>query len=99
MSAGWFVFSPHPDPQTARGSEPREFDLSQHSGSTLVPPECPPAEGEGATDQPPVTTDGLIGAHLILSPAQALLHLFVALLNPNAQALEMHHGGQIGHMA
>src|SRR5260370_20168594 len=47
-----------------------------------------PAKGEGATDQLPMSPDGLVTAHLVLRPAERVFDLFVALLDPGAQPVE-----------
>jgi len=47
-----------------------------------------PAKGEGAADELPMPSDGLIAAHLVLGPPQSMFDLFVALLDPHAQSVE-----------
>lgn len=47
-----------------------------------------PAEGEGAVDQGVVVADGAVGADLEVCPAEFVLDLFVALLDPRPQAVE-----------
>ncbi len=56
----------------------------------------PPTEGKGAADQLPVAPDGKIGPHLVLGPAQGLFDLFVALFDPDTQAIEPDDFHQIG---
>jgi hypothetical protein len=43
-----------------------------------------------------MASDRTIAAHHEVRPAQLILHLLVALLNPVAQAVQTHHLGQIG---
>src|SRR6266705_7179936 len=47
-----------------------------------------PAEAEGAVDQGLVAADGDVGADLEVGPAQFVLDLFVALLDPVADAVD-----------
>ena len=56
----------------------------------------PPAEGEGAEDEVPVPTDRLVGADHEVGPAQLLLELLVALLDPVPQAVQPDDLGQVG---
>lgn len=55
-----------------------------------------PAEGEGAVDQGLVATDGTGGADLEVGPAQFVLDLLVALLDPRPQAVETDDFGEVG---
>lgn len=43
-----------------------------------------------------MTTDGQVAPHLILAPAEAVLDLLVALLNPVAQTVEPNDFSQVG---
>src|SRR5262249_38140482 len=47
-----------------------------------------PAEGESAVDQGLVAADGAVGADLEVGPAEFVLDLLVALLDPRPQAVE-----------
>jgi hypothetical protein len=42
-----------------------------------------PTKGEGAADELPMPSDGLIAAYLILRPAERLFDVFVALFHPH----------------
>src|SRR5438093_13315387 len=55
-----------------------------------------PAKGEGAADELPMPSDGLVAAHLVLGPPQSMFDLFVALLVPHAQSVESDHLFQTG---
>ena len=71
-AAGW-IFSPC-----------RRDGIAQAHLGRLVPP----AEGERAAHQRPVAADGTVAAHHEVGPAQFILHLLVALLDPVAQAVQ-----------
>src|SRR3982074_2316512 len=58
------------------------------SGAGLLREPGSPAERESATDQLPVAADGAIAAHHEIRPAQFVLDLFVALLDPVAQPIQ-----------
>lgn len=53
------------------------------------------AEAEGAVGQSLVSADGGVGAHLGVGPAQFILDLLVALLDPVAHRVDPHHFSQI----
>src|SRR6266496_2290557 len=55
-----------------------------------------PAERERAAHQLPVAADRAVGADLEVGPAQLVLDLLVALLDPVAQAVQAHDLGQVG---
>ncbi len=55
-----------------------------------------PAEGEGAADQGLVAADGAVRADLEVGPAEFVLDLFVALLDPWPQAVEADDLGEFG---
>ncbi len=90
-----------PVSSTGRGRAPfalascRLLRLIEFDRLDLAAGQRPPAKGEGATHQLPVAADGVVGAHLILGPAQALLDLLVALLDPGAQAVQARDLGQV----
>jgi hypothetical protein len=65
-------------------------------GSALLGEPGLPAEREGTADQVPVATDRTIAAHHEVRPAQFLLHLLVALLDPVAQSVQAHDLRQPG---
>jgi hypothetical protein len=50
-----------------------------------------PAEGESTADELPMPSHGLVTPDLILRPAQSVLHLLVALLDPHSQPIQAHH--------
>jgi len=54
-----------------------------------------PAEREGAVDQGLVAADGGLAADLEVGPAQFGFDLFVALLDPVADAAQAHDLGQV----
>src|SRR6266702_12772 len=54
-----------------------------------------PAEREGTADQVPVAADRTIAAHHEVRPAQFLLHLLIALLDPVAQTVQAHDLRQV----
>ena len=51
----------------------------------------PPAKGEGAADQRPVAANGAIAPDHEVGPAELILHLLVALLDPVAQTVQARH--------
>src|SRR5207247_4027347 len=55
-----------------------------------------PAERERAAHQRPVPADRTVGADLEVGPAQLVLDLLVALLDPVAQAVQAYHLGPAG---
>jgi hypothetical protein len=55
-----------------------------------------PAERERTPDQLPVAADRAVRAGLEVGPAQLVLDLLVALLDPVAQAVQAYHLGQVG---
>src|SRR5277367_1096407 len=55
-----------------------------------------PAEAESAVDQGLVAADGDVGADLEVGPAQLVLDLLVALLDPVADPVDPHDLGQAG---
>lgn len=55
-----------------------------------------PAEREGTVDQGLVTADGAVGADLEVGPAEFVLGLFVALLDPRPQSVEADDFGEVG---
>ena len=55
-----------------------------------------PAKGEGAAHELPMPSDGFVASHLILRPPQGMLDVFVALLDPHAQARQPDHLFQAG---
>src|SRR6266702_8256123 len=55
-----------------------------------------PAEAEGAVDQDLVAADGEVGADLEVSPAELVLDLLVALLDPVADGVDPGDLGQAG---
>ena len=55
-----------------------------------------PAEGEGAVDQGLVTVGGPLGADLEVGPAELVLDLFAALLDPWPQPVQPDDLGEVG---
>jgi hypothetical protein len=55
-----------------------------------------PAEGEGAVDQGLVAADCAVGADLEVGPAEFVLDLPVALLDPRPQTVETDNLGEVG---
>lgn len=55
-----------------------------------------PAEGEGAVGQGLVAADGAVGADLEVGPAEFVLDLLVALLDPRPQSVEADDLGEVG---
>ena len=63
----------------------------------------PPAKGEGTAHQQPMPPDCLVATYHEVGPAEFILHLLVALLDPVPQPVQAHHflkrrlfDGQVG---
>jgi hypothetical protein len=54
-----------------------------------------PAETKGTKHQNPVAPNGSVSPYHEVGPAQLLLYLFVALLHPDAQAIQPHYLPQV----
>src|SRR6266702_5662745 len=78
-------------PLSAAGSRVRRRGGWRRMGEPGVP-----AEAEGAVDQDLVAADGEVGADLEVGPAQLVLDLLVALLDPVPDAIQAHDLDQPG---
>src|ERR1019366_448370 len=85
---GWLVCGP---PLSAAGFWPRSRNVLLR----VISEPGGPAEAEGAVDQGLVAADGGVGADLEVGPAQLVLDLFVALLDPVPDAVDPGDLGQV----